>query len=66
MTGEISPSEMAHGGSLDRRLLDALHAAQVRREQSRRRQEQRKSRWLSSLSKPELDRHHSSETQSDA
>lgn len=48
------------------RLLDALHAARSRRERARRREEQRKSRWLSSFSKFGLDRHHLSEAESKA
>jgi hypothetical protein len=63
MTSEIPSTELAFTGSLERRLLDGLHAAQVRRERSRRRQEQRKSRWLSSFAALELERHHASESQ---
>jgi hypothetical protein len=51
--------------SVEDRLADALHAAGVRREQQRRRQEFRKSHWLTSFSKFELERHHRSETQAE-
>jgi hypothetical protein len=47
------------------RLLDALHAARMRRERARRREEQRKSHWLSSFSKIGLERHHPSEAESE-
>jgi hypothetical protein len=51
--------------SVEARLLEALDGARTRRARSLRRQEQRKSRWLSSFSKFGLDRHHLSETQSE-
>jgi hypothetical protein len=63
MTSDLPTNDLALTGSLERRLLDALHAARVRRERSRRRQEQRKSHWLSSFSTLGLERHHASETQ---
>jgi hypothetical protein len=47
--------------SLERRLADALHAAQARREQQRRRETRRKAHWLSSFSRYELERHHLTE-----
>jgi hypothetical protein len=56
-------SEQILTSSLERRLGDALHAAQARREQQRRREMRRKSRWLSSFSNHELERHHSTEIQ---
>jgi hypothetical protein len=52
--------------SLERRLADALHAAQGRREQQRRRETRRKSRWLSSFSRYELERHHLTEIQTES
>jgi hypothetical protein len=58
-------SEHSTGISVEARLLEALNGAQARRARSRRREEQRKSRWLSSFSKFGLDRHHLSETQSE-
>ena len=58
-------SEQTTGISVETRLLEALHGARTRRARSLRRQEQRKSRWLSSFSRFGLDRHHLSETQSD-
>ena len=57
-------SEQILTSSLERRLADALHAAQARREQQRRREMRRKSRWLSSFSKYELERHHLTELRS--
>ncbi len=56
-------TEQTTGIAVEARLLDALHGARTRRARSLRRQEQRKSRWLSSFSKFGLDRHHLSETQ---
>jgi hypothetical protein len=56
-------SEQFLTSSLDRRLADALHAAQARREQQRRRETRRKFRWLSSFSRYELERHHFTEIQ---
>jgi hypothetical protein len=58
-------SEQTSGMSVETRLLDALHGARARRARTLRRQEQRKSRWLTSFSKFGLDRHHLSETQSE-
>jgi hypothetical protein len=58
-------SEQILTPSLERRLADALHAAQARREQQRRREMRRKSRWLSSFSKYELERHHLAEIQTE-
>jgi hypothetical protein len=58
-------SERTTGISVEARLLEALHGARARRARSLRRQEQRKSHWLSSFSKFGLDRHHLSETQSE-
>ena len=56
-------SEQILTSSLERRLADALHAAQARREQQRRRETRRKSHWLSSFAKYELERHHLTELQ---
>jgi hypothetical protein len=58
-------SEQTTDLSVETRLLEALRGARTRRARSLRRQEQRKSRWLSSFSKFGLDRHHLSETQSE-
>lgn len=58
-------SEQTTGISGEARLLDALRGGRTRRARSLRRQEQRKSRWLSSFSRFGLDRHHLSETQSE-
>lgn len=57
--------EQTTGISGEARLIEALDGARVRRARSRRRQEQRKSRWLSSFSRFGLDRHHLSETLSE-
>jgi hypothetical protein len=59
-------SEQILTSSLERRLADALHAAQARREQQRRREMRRKSRWLSSFSHHELERHHLTEIQAES
>jgi hypothetical protein len=62
-------SEQMHNGhdnraSVERRLLDALQAAGARRQRELLRQEHRKSHWLSSFARFDLDRHHRSELQS--
>jgi hypothetical protein len=57
-------SEQIDIETVEHRLLDALQGARSRRERQLRRQEQRKSRWLTSFSKFGLDRHHASELQS--
>ena len=59
-------SEKFLTSSLERRLADALHAAEARREQQRRRETRRKSRWLSSFAKYELERHHMTELQTES
>jgi hypothetical protein len=58
-------NQQTTGISGEARLVEALDGARVRRARSRRRQEQRKSRWLSSFAKFGLDRHHLSETLSE-
>jgi hypothetical protein len=64
MTTEQLHSGHENRASVERRLLDALQAAGARRQRQLLRQEQRKSHWLSSFARFDLDRHHRSETQS--